>query len=149
MHLNLAGNSAIKALIEKAVTEHRVLTDALRALVDHFGYIDLTLVPFIASSFNLSRAEILGVISFYEDFRTQKPAKNVIRICQAEACQAVGAKTLLAKVKSFEATDDIELTAVSCLGLCACGPAILYNNIPHALVSESDLDVLLADINET
>lgn len=116
--------------------------------MDTFSYIDSELVPFLADSFNLSRAEVLGVISFYEDFRTRKPPIHVIRICQAEACQSVGANELIEYSASgkFSDLEDIEIGKVSCLGLCACGPALIHNDELHAKVSSVGFDTLVSSI---
>ena len=44
----------------------------------------------IAHIFNLTQAEVKGVYSFYDDFKTEPVAKTVVKVCQAEACQSVG-----------------------------------------------------------
>ena len=67
----------------------------LHALQAHFGYIDPASVALLADAVNLSRAEIHGTISFYHDFRTTPPPARVIRLCRAEACQAVGCEALI------------------------------------------------------
>ena len=138
----------IKTLIKQAAADHKVLTEVLRKLVDTFAYIDLALVPYLADQLNLSRAEVLGVISFYEDFRTEKPPTHVIRICQAEACQAVGARQLLKHSHSEKFSDlaDIEIGTVSCLGLCACGPALIHNDELHGKVGTAQFDSLIQAI---
>ena len=41
----------------------------LHDLQEQFGYIDDAAIPLIADALNISRAETLGVISFYHDFR--------------------------------------------------------------------------------
>ena len=55
------------------------------------GYIDPAAIPVIAAVFNLSVAEVHGVISFYKDFRTSPPNGPIVQVCRAEACQARGA----------------------------------------------------------
>ncbi len=127
------------------MADNRVLTEVLRQLVDTFSYIDPGLVPYIADQLNLSKAEVLGVISFYEDFRTDKPPAHVIRICQAEACQAVGARQLIehSHTEKYSGLDDIEIGTVSCLGLCACGPALICNNNVYGKVNTSKFDSLI------
>lgn len=133
------------------MAENKVLTEVLRQLVDTFSYVDLDLVPFLADSLNISRAEVLGVISFYEDFRTQNPPPHVIRICQAEACQSVGAKQLLEYSASdkFSDLENVEISRVSCLGLCACGPALIYNKELHARVNSVQFDNLISSITKS
>ena len=123
----------IRALIAP-FTEHTggVIT-ALREIFQVEGYIDPTRFPIVADVFNLSVAEIRGIVSFYEDFRTHPPARNTVRICQAEACQALGARALLHDMKAelakrkVDITTEVEVLPVYCLGLCAIGPAVQIN----------------------
>ncbi len=49
------------------------LLPAMHALQSCFGAIDKRAVDLLADIFNLSRAEVHGVISFYHDFRSEPP----------------------------------------------------------------------------
>ena len=81
-------------IIEPFVGKKGGLMPALHALQDHFGFIDKAIVPLLALQFNQTRADVFGVISFYADFRSEKPKRHMVKICQAEACQAVGTREL-------------------------------------------------------
>lgn len=67
----------------------------LHALQDAFGYVDPQAVPLIAEALNLSRAEVHGAISFYHDFRTAPQPARIVRLCRAEACQALGCEAVV------------------------------------------------------
>lgn len=106
---------------------------ALRTVQQQNGWIDDDAVDAVADAFNLSRAEVRGLVGFYSDFRTSPPATHVLKICQAEACQSVGARELTRSLSARlsiglgETTPDqrIGLEAVYCLGACTHGPALL------------------------
>lgn len=112
-----------------------------------FGYIDPDQFADIADVFNLSVAEVRGVISFYHDFRTSPPPKHTIRICQAEACQAQGVRALTeavekrlnTKMNSQSSDGSIELKPVYCLGLCSLGPSMEINGELIAKATVQDL----------
>ena len=122
---------------------------ALRHIMSEHGYIDPKLLPEIADLFNLSQAEVRGVVSFYHDFRTEPPAKHQIRICQAEACQAQGSRHLTREIEQHfdlrlgERSDEssVELHPVYCLGLCSVGPSM---QIDGRLVARATLDSVRA-----
>jgi len=113
-------------------------------------------VPAIAHALNLSRAEVHGVVTFYHDFRPQPPGRNVIRLCRAESCQAMGAVALAEHVRERlgagfgETTRDgnFTLEAVYCLGNCGCSPAIVLNDELYGRVSPARFDELLAEHKE-
>jgi formate dehydrogenase subunit gamma len=108
---------------------------ALRALQEQVGWIDADSLAAVADVFNLSRAEVRGLAAFYPDFRTRPPARHLIRVCQAEACQAVGGRELTRAISARLGADlggtspdgEVELGAVYCLGLCARGPAMVVD----------------------
>lgn len=119
-----------------------------------FGHVPFGAVPVIASALNLSRAEVHGVVSFYHDFRTSPAGRHVLRICRAEACQAMGGTALEAAARArlgldwHETSRDgaVTLEPVYCLGLCACGPAVMLDGRGHGRVDAARLDVLLAEV---
>jgi len=128
----------------------------LREVQDRFGYIPRESVPIIAHALNLSRAEVHGVVTFYHDFRSAPPGRNVIRLCRAESCQAMGAVALAEHVRARlgvgfgETTGDgaFTLEPVHCLGNCGCSPAMMLNDELHGRVSPARFDELLAGRND-
>ena len=107
-----------------------------------FGYIDDEAIPLIADALNLSKAETLGVVSFYHDFRRVAADGPVIKLCRAESCQAAGGDRLAEYLERAGAGVTVE--AVYCLGHCALSPAALVDGEPVARLSEAKLDEILA-----
>ena len=126
---------------------------ALRALVLANGYIRDVDQRVVAEFFNISQADVRGIVSFYADLRTHPPAKKIIQVCQAEACQAAGCRALTNTLESQldialgESTPDneIALESVYCLGHCANGPALLIDGVVCTNLSSSDVDSLISD----
>ena len=121
---------------------------ALHALQHEFGYIDHDAIPVLADVFNLSVAEVHGVISFYKDFRTTKPAGPIVQVCRAEACQARGANGLLAKAQDLATGANVEVDEVFCLGNCALGPSVAVDGHLFGRVDETELAVIVRGAGE-
>lgn len=127
------------------------LLPILHAVQAEFGHIPESALPIIAKDLNISRAEAHGVVSFYHDFRETPAGKHVVKLCRAEACQAMGADRVadLAREKLgidwHGTTPDgkITLEPVFCLGLCACGPAALVDGKLHGRVDAARLGEIL------
>ncbi len=127
------------------------LLPILHALQEEFGYIDQEAIPLVADALNLSKAEVHGVISFYHDFRKSPAGRHVLRICRAEACQAMGCESLVSHVekrlgvKMGETTPDRSFTVepVYCLGLCALSPSVMLDGRPYGRVSPQVADFLI------
>ncbi|MDE0422557.1 MAG: NAD(P)H-dependent oxidoreductase subunit E [Gammaproteobacteria bacterium] len=118
---------------------------ALREIVARFGFVSRTQEHDVAEVFNLSRAEVRGIVSFYHDLKTRPQPPVQVRVCQAEACQSVGARELTRRVETHlgvklgEPSDGVSLDAVYCLGLCAQAPSMMVNGRPLARADLCDL----------
>lgn len=123
----------------------------LHALQGAFGYVPEEAVPLIADALNISGAEVRGVISFYHDFRSKPPGRHVLKLCRAEACQAMGGDALAAAVEARLGTHDgdtsrdgaVTVEPVYCLGLCACAPAAHLDGKPVGRLDRERLEQLL------
>lgn len=119
----------------------------LHALQEEFGYVDPQAVSLIAEALNLSRADVHGTISFYHDFRTAPPARRIVKLCRAEACQALGSETLVEELARGHGivvdvgSHDAVVETVYCLGNCALGPSAL---VEGELIGRVDADRVAA-----
>jgi len=148
----------VEANIQRSLAQYSSepggLLPALHALQAELGYVPPDAVPDIARAFNLSRAEVHGVISFYHDFRTEPAGRHVVQICRAEACQAMGSRALEQHALASlgldfgETTDDgaITLEEVYCLGNCACSPSVRIDDDIHARVDTARFDALVSKL---
>jgi formate dehydrogenase subunit gamma len=128
----------------------------LHGIQDELGYIPQDAVPIIASEMNLTRAEVHGVVTFYHDFRSSPPGRCVIRICQAESCQAAGSEALTAfarkrlGIEFHQTTGDgaCSLEPVYCLGNCALSPSVMVDKEVFGRVTEERFDEILAEARQ-
>lgn len=125
------------------------LLEILHGVQKERGFVSDGALRTIADALNISRAEIHGVITFYHDFKRSKPADTVVKICRAEACQAMGVNDLIEDieqaygVKLDQASDALALEAVYCLGNCALGPAVMINDNLYGRVDMPKLKSLI------
>jgi formate dehydrogenase subunit gamma len=127
--------AAVVALVNALKNQPGALMPILRRIQDDLGWVPPQSIPLIADELNLSRAEVHGVVSFYHDFRHSPPGRNVVRLCRAESCQAMGAVALADHARKrlgvdFNGTSAdglVTLEPVYCLGNCACSPAAVIN----------------------
>jgi len=128
-----------------------MLVQILVAFIERYSYISKEATRQIANELNLSRADVHGVVSYYHDFRTEPPGKHVVKICQAESCQAMGSreltlhaeKTIGANLSQTTEDGEITLEPVYCLGNCACSPAIMIDEQVYGRVDAKKFDSLI------
>jgi formate dehydrogenase subunit gamma len=127
-----------------------MLVQVLHAFMDRFGWISSDAIRQLAEELNLSRADVHGVVSYYHDFRTAPSGKHVVKICEAEACQAMGSRDLSEHAKKslgldmHESNDNVTLEPIYCLGNCACSPAIMVDGKTFGRVSAQRFDEIVA-----
>ncbi len=147
------GAARARAVIDAHLSLEGPMLPILHALQAEFGCVPREAEPLIAAALNLSRAEVFGVISFYHDFRREPAGRHVLKLCRAEACQAMGmtqlADGLLGRLgldwggKTADGALTVEPTF--CLGLCACAPNALYDGEPMGRVDAADLDRVVTE----
>lgn len=141
-----------KALIDARKDEKGAMLPILHDLMERFGYIDDAAIPLIASALNVSKAETVGVVSFYHDFRRAPADGPVLKICRAESCQAAGCEDLVAHLERRHGLvvdshgGRVQVETVYCLGHCAASPAAMLDGEPMARLTRESLDARLAEL---
>jgi formate dehydrogenase subunit gamma len=146
-------NTEIAAIIADLKRKPGALLPILHAIQDEIGFIPPDAVSVIAEELNLTRAEVHGVITFYHDFRCEAPGRHIVRICQAESCQAMGSIALTSYAKQrlgidfHETTSDrtFTLEPVYCLGNCALSPAIMVDVDVYGRMTPQRLEDVLEE----
>ena len=142
-------------IIEEFGARPEMLVQVLSRFVERFQWIPDEAIRQLATELNLSRADVHGVVSFYHDFRREPPGSHVIKICQAESCQAMGSRDLTDHAKAalgqdmHSTRDDVTLEPVYCLGNCACSPAVMIDDKTYGRVSRARFDELIAAMRRT
>ena len=120
-----------------------MLVQVLHAFIRRFGWISEDAVRQLADELNVSRADVHGVVSYYHDFRTTPPGEHIIKVCAAEACQAMGSRRLETHARRQLADSKITLELVYCLGNCACSPAIMVDGKTLGRISTERFDAIV------
>lgn len=146
--------------VDGAILRHQHVAGGLLPLLhdiqDQLGYVPGDALPVIAAALNLSRAEVHGVVSFYHHFRSSPPGRHVVQVCRAEACQSMGAESVLAALRDelgidlHETTPDgaVTLEPIYCLGNCACAPALMVDGQVRGRLTTATVTRLAATLRE-
>jgi formate dehydrogenase subunit gamma len=148
----LTPDAVLAAAIDRHAEQPGGLLPLLHDVQDRLGYVPPEAVPAIARAMHRSVAEVHGVIRFYPHYRSSAPGRHVVRLCLAEACQAMGARDLLAHARARLEVDlhgttadgAVTLEPVYCLGNCACAPAVLVDAELVGRVDAGRFDELIA-----
>ena len=132
--------SALDRVLDEYTGVKGSLIGILQKAQGIYGYLPEEVIRHIADRTGIKPAKILGVISFYTQFRQHKIGKYMILLCHGTACHVNGSDAIEEEILSFlstpgnpfkegDTTDDglFTLQNVACLGCCSLAPVMMIN----------------------
>lgn len=116
-----------------------------------YGYLPKDVMYHIAQNVGVTPAEVMGVATFYSQFRLSPIGKYLIMSCQGTACHVNGSERVLNAISEYlgigngETTEDglFTLEEVACLGCCSLAPVIMINGEAYGnLTPDSAVEVI-------
>ena len=132
------------------------LITILQKTQEIYGYIPIDAVYHIAAQTGSTPAKVLGVATFYSQFRFQAVGKYLIMLCKGTACYVNGADRIYDAVREELGIGDNETTAdglfslslVSCLGCCSLAPVMMINEDTYGSLTPDKVRKILREIRE-
>ena len=127
------------------------LITILQKTQEIYGYVPVDAVYRIAERTGETPAKILGVATFYSQFRFQPVGKYLIMLCKGTACFVNGAERIAEAVTDELGISDGETTAdgmfslslVSCLGCCSLAPVMMINETTYGSLTPDKVRSIL------
>ena len=150
----LKGDKRIQ-LLEAYMRQHQFRSDSLLEVLNNaqelYGYLDHSILTYIADSLNLPLSHVYGVATFYHLFRIGKVGQHIINVCMGTACYVKGAEELISAVEQEFAVrrgetsvdGSISLFVTRCIGVCAVAPNVVVDG---ELLSRVSKDALIKQI---
>ena len=127
------------------------LITVLQKAQEIYGYLPRDVMYHIADRLSVTPAEVMGVATFYSQFRLSPIGKYLIMSCQGTACHVNSSENICEALSSYlgirsgETTADglFTLESVACLGCCSLAPVIMINGEAYGnLTPEKALNVI-------
>ena len=146
--------SLINDVLDKYAGVKGSLISILQKTQEVYGYVPIDAVYHIAERTGLTPAKIMGVATFYAQFRFTAVGKYLIMICKGTACYVNGANAVADAVMEELGIGDNETTAdglfslslVSCLGCCSLAPVMMINEDTYGSLTPDKVVKILRDI---
>ena len=140
---------------EYAETRGSLIT-ILQKTQEIYGYLPIDAVYHIAERTGLTPAKVLGVATFYSQFRFQAIGKYLIMLCKGTACYVNGADRIADAIteelgiKDGETTEDglFTLNIVACLGCCSLAPVMMINETTYGSLTPDKVKQILRDLRK-
>lgn len=151
-------------LLEPCLAEYAKVKGSLITILQEtqriYGYLPVDALLYISQRTEIKMTKILGVATFYSQFRLQPVGKYLIMLCQGTACHVNGSAQIekaiydYLGIKDGETTDDglFTLKDVACLGCCSLSPVMMINDDTYgSLTPDKAVEILkgLKDMSES
>lgn len=115
--------------------EPHALIETLHAVQEHFGFLDLDALKYVAGELRVPLSRVYAVATFYHYFTLKPPGEHTCVVCKGTACYIGGASAILDDIEHDvgivpgETTQDgkISLLSARCLGSCGLAPAVVLD----------------------
>lgn len=142
------------APLDKVLEEYAGQKGAIIPILQHtqeaYGYLPKEVLQEISKRTGIPVSKLLGVATFYAQFRLNRRGKHLIRICDGTACHVRGASKCIETVEkqlnvpAGGTSEDYEYTMeiVYCLGSCGLAPVAVVDDkvygrlTPNVLVDQ-------------
>ena len=132
------------------------LITILQKAQDIYGYLPLDVMYYIGEKTGNSPAKVMGVATFYTQFRTTPVGKHLIMLCQGTACHVNGSERVLQalcdelKIEDGGTTEDglFSLKTVACLGCCSLSPVMMVGEDTYGSLTPKSAVAIIREIRE-
>ena len=147
----------LKDVLDEYASVRGSLLTILQKAQEIYGYLPKDVMYHIADKTGVSPAEVLGVATFYAQFRLQPIGKYLLMSCQGTACHVNSSERIITAISSYLGIEDGETTEdglftlekVACLGCCSLAPVIMINGEAHGNLTPEKAVGILKEIQNT
>ena len=153
-----AGTPEQEAKLDAYIAEHKSEEGCLMPIMQEaqaiYGYLPKDVIYHVAAAVGVSPADVMGVATFYSQFRLTPMGKYLVMMCDGTACHVNGSERVAKAIfeylgiESGETTPDglFTLEKVACLGCCSLAPVIMVNGEAHANLTPDKAVSVLKEI---
>jgi NADH:ubiquinone oxidoreductase subunit E len=129
--------AAVDQIVARTGTAREMAIPILQALQSHYRYLPAPALQRVCELTEVEPAEIVGVASFYSQFRRTPVGRHCVRICHGTACHVAGVEPIMdelrRRLKIPEDRDSdaglrFTLDPVNCLGCCSLAPVMMIDD---------------------
>ncbi|NCD40760.1 MAG: 4Fe-4S dicluster domain-containing protein [Bacteroidia bacterium] len=144
----------IKGLIAHCGTTRHAVIPILQGIQKSYHWLPQEALDYVCANTEITPAEIIGVATFYSQFRLEPAGEHILKVCMGTACHVKGAARVYdaflryLKISAGTNTDgDRKYTVekVSCLGCCTLAPVVQIDQITYGHVGTEQVGEVLAD----
>lgn len=144
----------IDHIIEQSGESANAVIPILQGIQKRYNYLPEASLRRVCEKTMITPEQIIGVASFYSQFRFTPAGKHMIKVCLGTACHVKGAQLVYdAFRREFKLTDSDDTTSdgeytvekVNCLGCCTLAPVVQIDNVTYGHVTTDQVADIISD----
>ncbi|NCC87385.1 MAG: NADH-quinone oxidoreductase subunit NuoE [Clostridia bacterium] len=147
-------------LLEDVLYNYKDVDGSLIAILQKaqeiYGYLPIDVIYHIAEQTGIKPAKVMGVATFYTQFRFEPVGKYLIMLCQGTACHVNGSERIERAVTEElgiidgQTTEDglFTLKNVACLGCCSLSPVMMINGETYGTLTPDKAKEILKGLKK-
>ena len=148
------------SLLDETLNKYASVKGSLITILQHtqdiYGYLPKEAIELISERTGIATSEIMGVGTFYTQFRFEPVGKYLIMLCQGTACHVNSSELILETIKDELGIDDggttedglFSLKCVACLGCCSLSPVMMINEDTYGSLTPDKTKKILKELRE-
>ena len=129
----------------------------LQAVQEHYRYLPEAALRRISDLTEITPAQIVGIATFYSQFRHRPMGRHLISVCHGTACHVKGAPVLHDAIERHlhvDAQNDTDpeglftVQKVACLGCCTLAPVLQIDGVTFGHMTPDRVPTMIEDFLE-
>ena len=144
----------VDAAVEKIGRGPDATIPILQAIQAHYRYVPEQALRRVCEITDIDPAAIVGVATFYSQFRMRPAGEHTIRVCIGTACHVKGGEDIyeafrehlgIGEGEDTDAERQFTVEKVACLGCCMLAPAVEIGNMTYGHLTPETVGAVVDD----
>jgi NADH-quinone oxidoreductase subunit F len=144
----------IDGIVAELGSRQRSVIPILQAIQKRYNYLPEEALRRVCEISEITPGQIVGVASFYSQFRFRPAGRHLIKVCVGTACHVKGAEQVfdamkrelgLAETEDTTGSGEYTIERVNCLGCCTLAPVVQIDRVTYGHVTTSSVASVVAD----
>jgi NADH:ubiquinone oxidoreductase subunit F (NADH-binding)/NADH:ubiquinone oxidoreductase subunit E/NAD-dependent dihydropyrimidine dehydrogenase PreA subunit len=135
--------TAIDEILKGKAGSQREVIPILQAIQNEYHYLPEDILKRVCDQTEITSSQLMGVASFYSQFRLKPTGEHIIKVCTGTACHVKRAELVydtfgrelhLGAGEDTDKKGNYTLEKVNCLGCCTLAPVVQIDDVTYGHV---------------
>jgi NADH-quinone oxidoreductase subunit F len=144
----------VDRIVEEIGRGEESVIPILQAIQDHYRYLPEPILQRVCEITDITPSQIIGVSTFYSQFRHRPVGQHIISVCHGTACHVKGSGLIqeaICRHLQISDNDDTDsnglftVQKVACLGCCTLAPVVQIDDVTYGYLTPDIVPKMLDD----